>query len=240
MSGRHQNTTLRALDEELLEALCSVQDDLAQLTLKLARVSLDPEGNAKHCEEVWADQKTGFLPEYIQADLLRRFLPSDPERWAPLLAASIVNRDPAWGEEFARETFLQLATRTERYSMPDAYGILLYASPAYAARFGFVPPALVSADALCAAFGGEPNPAEPDLRVALRDAKLSPAEVGDISRRLVVPDALPPFTGRLPHGVEAFDVDPVHLLRLVKDAKEFYEEASGAGCPVHVLWHANS
>lgn len=234
MSGRHQNTTFLPLELDRLTALRDAAGDVAALTSVLSSVPRDPDANAEHCESVWARES---ILEGMRPYLLRRFLRADPPRWAPLLATDLLQAP----DDFVDDTFDELSSNRELelYGVPDCYGVLLYVSSAYAKRFGVDAP-LADADALRDAFGGEPDASEHDLRSALRDVTYSSDEVRRIAAAIEVPGALPALDWSLPHGVEAFDVDPAHLLVVIADVAECYRRTAEAGLAMCVRWHPNA
>ncbi len=163
MSGRHQNTTWRALDPAVLDGLRAARSHVDTLTDRLAAIPANPDANAAHCEEVW---RRG-VPEIVRPYVLFRFLRADPARWTPLVAAAIQEIDAGPLDAYdVDDAFCDLATQVELWSVPEAYGVLLYVSPGYARRFACPAPNIPGAEALLEAFGGEPDPDEPDLMPA--------------------------------------------------------------------------
>ncbi len=238
MSGRHQNTTWRAFDAEIVAQLQSARQHPEELAERLAALEPNPELSADHYEKVW---ERG-VPEILRHHMLLMMLKAAPPRWAPLTAEAVLalDADPDDGPSSAvDDAFHDYTTRFELWSVPATYGTLLYVSPAYAARFGCEPPDLPGAAAIRDAFGGEPDPTETDLREALRDAVLDVERVRAVASSLVVPGSLPELPWTLPHGVERYEVDPAHLVSMLEVVAKFFTRAAEAGLPVQIKWHPN-
>ncbi len=234
MSDRHQNTTWRAIDADLLASLRAVRHDATRLEPLLAASPVLPEANPAHCEEVWRRPVSPILRPY----LLRHFIRQAPARWAPPLAEAIVEQD----DEFAEDCFLEIASRFELYSVPDTFGVVVYTSESYARRFfALAPGSFAGAKVILRAFGGEPDPHDRGLASCLQDALSSADEVAAIAEAIVVPEALPPLEDLPPESdrVWRFEADPTHLLGVIREVASFFRRAAAAGLAVQVHWHPN-
>ncbi len=226
MSGRHQNSTWRAIDTEIVDTLQQVRYDLPRLTAALMELPVSVQSDPAHNERVWANAAPVVRPY-----LLRRLVQADAHRWGPLLAEAIVHLD----DDFGSFTFDELAAVFDLFAVPNAYGVLVYTDPSYAERFDVRPPELPAAAAWCRAFGGSPDPDEHDPTEALRDARFDTATVLELAPQLVVPPMLPALTVEVHR---AFEVDPGHLVEVMVKVRDHFVQAATARRAVTLHWHA--
>ncbi|MBT3222981.1 MAG: hypothetical protein HN348_28225 [Proteobacteria bacterium] len=230
MSSRHEYTTWRAQDKRALDALFAAKSDVAALTNLMAALPVAPDSNARHCEAVWRRP----LPPAARPHVLRQIFHSAPKRWAPVLAQAILDGS----DDYVDATFDELSSVFELRSIPRAYGVVLFLSPAFAARFNCSPPGLQHGQAMLRAFGGEPKQGSP-LAAALNDTTIGAKEVRAIATMVVVPASLPDLPWSTPFPIAGFEVDPAYLVGVISEVADFFRRAADANLQVQILWHPN-
>jgi hypothetical protein len=238
MSGRHQNTTWKAIDTERLAALESARSSVDTLREVLAVQPANGEDSV-HAENCLAQAPTPSLRNYV----LDRAYECNPPKWAGELAPLLIGPE---NDKRAHALFQDLCVAEELYSYGHCYWALIHYDPAYRARFlgpKDEPTGLPSRNqAVLDAFGGTPVPNESDLREALCDAHYSPERVSEIAaelQKLEVPTSFPRLACTLPHAVEAFTVCPDDLPEILERVRQLFLKAAEQGLAVDVHWHPN-